>query len=338
MKAGYTISALAHALLLAWGLWSFSPPPLKAPQVDPIVVEVIMETDVTQITAGSKTAKQTPAPTPVVDKVGEVKEQPKEPTLKVAKEEVVTTTAPPPAPPQPDPVPEAKPESKPVPDQKPAEAKPAEPPPPAAVAEPAPDLVAEELRRQEKQKEEQKRLEEQKKREEQKRREAQKKREEEARKREEQKQREEAKNDLTRIEMALNNKRAPSRQEVNGTIVNPNPSLGTTTGRATQLSQNELARLQALLRAQLRECWHPPAGVNEARDLVVTVEFWLNRDGNLSAAPVVKNRSSNPLFPVAADTAVKALRNCQPLRLPAAQYDSWQDLVIDFDPIEMFGG
>jgi colicin import membrane protein len=337
MKTGYTISALIHALLMAWGLWTFQAQPLKAPQVDPIVVEVVTDTEVSQITAGSTTAKQTPAPTPVADKVGEVKEQPKEPLLKVAKEEVVTTTAPPPAPPDPAPEP-PKPDVKKPDVAKPADAKPAEtPPPPAAAADPAPDLVAEEIKRQEKQKEEQKKLDDQKKRDAQKKLDDQKKRDAQ-KKLDDQKKREQVKNDLNDIQAALNDKRAPSRREASNTMVNPNPSLGTTTGRAPQLSQNEQARLLAALQRQLKECWNVPNGVTDARDLVVTVEFWLDRAGNLSAMPVVKNTSSNPMFRVAADSALKAVRLCQPFRLPAAQYDFWQDVEIDFDPKAMFGG
>ncbi len=326
MKAGYTISAIAHALILGWGLVSFSARPLEAPHVDPIVADVITDTELSQITAGSKTAKQTPKPTPVVDKVGEVKEQPKEPTLKVAsKQEVVTTTAPPPAPPQPDPKP----------DPKPAEAKPPEQPSapaPAAAEPPAPDPVAEALKREEaKRKEEAKKLEEARKREEAKKR-------EEARKREEAKKREEVKMDLNRIETALLDKRAPQRQAVAGTLVNPTPSLGTTTGTAAQLSQNEQARLLAMLRQQLTACWNPPVGVLEARDLVVIVSFSLNRDGSLSGEPAVKNRANSPMFQVAAESALKAVRTCQPFRLPAAKYEAWQDVIVNFNPVDMFGG
>ena len=328
MKAGYTISAAAHALILGWGLVSFSARPLEAPHVDSIVADVITDTEFSQIPAGSRTAKQTPKPTPVVDKVGEVKEQPKEPTLKVAtKQEVVTDTAPPPAPPQPDPKP----------DPKPAEAKPPEQPPapaPAAAEPPQPaiDPVAEALKREEaKRKEEARKAEEARKREEAKKR-------EEARKREEAKKREEVKMDLSRIETALLDKRAPQRQAVTGTMVNPTPSLGTTTGTASQLSQNELARLLAMLRQQLAACWNPPVGVREARDLVVVVGFSLNRDGSLAGEPSVKNRGNSPMFQVAAESALKAVRTCQPLRLPAAKYEAWQDVIVNFDPADMFGG
>ena len=146
------------------------------------------------------------------------------------------------------------------------------------------------------------------------------------------------KNDLSRIETALLDKRAPQRQAVTGTMVNPTASLGTTTGTAPQLSQNELSRLAAMVKQQVTACWNPPVGVTEARNLVVVVSFALNRDGTLSGEPVVKNRVSNPMFQVAAESAVRAVRSCQPLRVPAAKYDFWQEVEVNFDPREMFGG
>jgi colicin import membrane protein len=328
MKAGYTISAMAHALILGWGLLTFSAKPLEAPPVDSVVADVITDTEFSQITNGSKTAKQTPKPTPVADKVGEVKEQPKEPTLKVAlKQEVLTDTAPPPAPSQPDPKPDPTPA-----DAKPPAPQPA-PAPPAAAEPPAPDPVAEALKREEakRKEEQQKKLEEAKKREEARKR-------DEARKREEAKKREEANKDLDRIQAALLDKRAPQRQAVAGTIVNPTPSLGTTTGNAPQLSQNELARLAAMIKQQLYSCWIPPVGASDAKDLVVLVGFSLNRDGTLAGNPVVKNRGPNPLFQIAAESAVRAVRSCSPLRLPAAKYESWQEVEVNFDPKELFGG
>ena len=145
------------------------------------------------------------------------------------------------------------------------------------------------------------------------------------------------KSDLDRIETALLDKRAPQRQAVTGTMINPTPSLGSTTGNAPQLLQNEDARLQAMLNAQLASCWTPPVGVREAKGLVVHVSFSLNRDGSVSGQPIVTNRGSNPLFQIAAETAVRAVLSCH-FRLPPSKYDSWQRVDASFDPIEMFGG
>jgi colicin import membrane protein len=142
------------------------------------------------------------------------------------------------------------------------------------------------------------------------------------------------KSDLDRIQTALIDKRAPQRQAVTGTMINPAPSLGSTTGTALQLSQNELA----MLIAQLRSCWAPPVGVVEAKDLVVTVRFSLNRDGSLLGEPIVVNRGRNALFQLAAEAATRAVRVCQPFRLPASKYEAWQEVEVNFDPILMFGG
>ena len=84
-----------------------------------------------------------------------------------------------------------------------------------------------------------------------------------------------------------------------GSLVNPTPSLGTSTANAPQLSQNEID----MLRAQIQACWNPPVGVTEAKDLVVVLQFGLNRDGSVVARPIVTNRGSSPLFQVAVDSA-----------------------------------
>src|SRR5215471_18982204 len=192
MRAGYTISAIGHILVLGWGLISFSAKPFEVQPVEAIMTDVITESELSAITAGSKTAKQVTKPAPVVDKIGEVKDPPKDPIQKVSdKQEIRTATAEPPAPSTPD----VKP-----PEPKPAAAPPpaaADPPPATAEPKPEPDPIAEALKRDEaKKKEEAKKLEDARKREEAKKR-------EEARKREEAKKREEVKSDLDRIETAL---------------------------------------------------------------------------------------------------------------------------------------
>jgi colicin import membrane protein len=325
MRTGYTISAIGHALVLGWGLVSFSPKPFEVSPTDSVMADVISESEFNQLTAGIKTAQQVTKPVPVADKIGDVKEPPKDPVQKVSnKAEVQMTAAQPPAPQPPD----IKPPEQKQPDVKPPEQKPAAPQPAAAEPKPEPDPIAEALRREEaKQKEEAKKLEEARKREEAKKR-------EEVRKREEARKREEVKSDLDRIETALLDKRAPQRQAVTGTMVNPTPSVGSTTGNAPQLSQNEIA----MLRAQLHSCWNPPVGVVEAKDLVVTVRFSLNRDGSLVGEPIVLNHGRNALFQIAAEAATRAVRRCQPFRLPASKYEAWQDVEVNFDPNDMFRG
>ena len=45
----------------------------------------------------------------------------------------------------------------------------------------------------------------------------------------------------------------------------------------------------------------------EAKDLVVVVQFGLNRDGSVAGDPVVTNHGANTLFQVAAESARRAM-------------------------------
>jgi hypothetical protein len=100
-------------------------------------------------------------------------------------------------------------------------------------------------------------------------------------------------------------------------------------GKATQADP---ARLVSLLMTQIARCWNPPVGVLDS-NLVVTVRFALNKDGTLSGEPAVINSGDGgPLFKAAAASASRAVLACQPLQLPAAQYDIWKDVEIRFDP------
>ena len=338
MKAGYTISATAHALILGWGLVSFSAKPLEAPPTDAVETEVISEVEFSRLTSGLRTAKQVTKPVPVVDKVGEVREPPKDPLLKVTeKQEVMTTTAPPPPAPDVKP-PDPKPDPKPA-DPKPPQPKMPEPPPPPAAAEPPPpDPAAEALKIEEaRQKaEQQRKLEEarQKKIEEAKQKkieEAKKREEARQRKLEEEKARKEVNSDLDKI-TALLDKRAPQRQAVTGTMVNATPSLGTTTGNASQLEQNILG----MLVSQIKRCWDVPAGMADAKYLKPVIGFALSRDGSLASAPKLLNPQSTAVFQVAAESAIRAVYRCAPYRLPAANYEIWSENEITFDPKDMY--
>lgn len=341
MKVSLTVSVAAHALLLAWGLVSFTAKPFAAVPVDSLPVDIISDSEFSQLTSGIKTAPKVTTPKPLVEKVAAatpVKDL--APKVSAKPEIAAAADKPPPEPPKP---PEKKPEP-PKPPEKKVEAP--KPPPenkPEArkVPEPKVDEIAEALEREQARKEQEaKRLEEKKRVEEARQREEQKKRVEEAKRREEQKKRqEEAKRrqELARqieAKLALLDKQEARRHEATGASLNATASLGSPLGNAATLSQNELDAL----RAQLQACWNPPIGLAEAKELVVAVRIQFNRDGSLSADPTVMNRSANPLFQVAAETARRAVLRCQPYRLPVAKYDVWKDVEVNFDPREMFRG
>ena len=93
------------------------------------------------------------------------------------------------------------------------------------------------------------------------------------------------------------------------------------------------------MRARIQQCWNPPAGLADARDLIVVVRIRFNTDGSLSADPTLSNSGSHPTFQVAAESALRAVRRCAPYSfMPIAKYDVWKDVEVTFDPRDMFRG
>jgi outer membrane biosynthesis protein TonB len=133
---------------------------------------------------------------------------------------------------------------------------------------------------------------------------------------------------------ALLDKRDPQRNAAAGEVLNSTASLGLARANAASLSQTEIDAL----RAQIQACWNPPAGAAEAKELIVRVRIILNQDGSLSGEPTLVTRGGNSFFQIAAESAMRAIRRCQPYRLPIAKYEAWKDVEVTFDPRDMFRG
>lgn len=112
------------------------------------------------------------------------------------------------------------------------------------------------------------------------------------------------------------------------------PARGVAAGRDVRMSLSEIDAL----RARISQCWNPPTGGLGADALKVKLRLRLGRDGMLASRPEVVNRGASPFFVAAADSAVRAVMLCQPYQLPAAKYALWRDMILNFDPREMFGG
>ena len=133
---------------------------------------------------------------------------------------------------------------------------------------------------------------------------------------------------------ALLDKREATREAAAGAEPNQAPSLGTSKGSEARLSQSEIDAL----RARLRECWNPPVGAANAQ-LSVIFRVLFKRDGSLSAEPTLVQGPASEQGPVLAETARRALLQCQPYKmLKPEHYDMWKDMEITFDPRDMFRG
>ena len=116
MWTAYTISAVGHAAVLLWSVWSLSATSLPVSSTEGLPVDLVTASDFSKITAGSKDAPKAETPKPLVEKVAEANPV-EDPTAKVVeKKEVKAAREPPPAP-------ETKPAES-EPEKKQAEAKP----------------------------------------------------------------------------------------------------------------------------------------------------------------------------------------------------------------------
>src|ERR1051325_6619228 len=73
MKAGWTITAVGHSALLAWGLISIAAKPLNATPPESLPVHIISATDFSPITNRINNAPKTETPKPLVEKIAEAK-------------------------------------------------------------------------------------------------------------------------------------------------------------------------------------------------------------------------------------------------------------------------
>ena len=96
------------------------------------------------------------------------------------------------------------------------------------------------------------------------------------------------------------------------------------------------------LRAQIFGCWTVPLGLPYDDDLLVRVKLELKQDGSISKSEILDhermNRPGQKFYKVLAESALRAVRMCQPLRVPQTGYDKWKIIQLNFNPMEMLKG
>jgi len=292
-------SVALHALVIGWGLVSFSTKAFESMPEDSVPVDIVSADQFAKAMAGMKTGKKE-NPKPMVEKVAEPKPPVDDAVGKIddKKPPVVTEAAPPPTPkPEPKPV-EKKPDPpKPVVENKPKEEqKQAEKKPDNAKVDP----IAEALKKEEAKK-------------------PPKPQQVKATPPPPDKHKAERVFDQSKI-AALLDKRDPSRESITGAALNSQAALGTARGKAADNS----ATWGAMFRQQVERCWKKPYGGVEAQKVEAVFTIKLKRDGTLEANPVPISSASTGYFRVYQDSALRAIIECQPYNLPAAYFDEWK--------------
>ncbi len=91
------------------------------------------------------------------------------------------------------------------------------------------------------------------------------------------------------------------------------------------------------IRNQFIPCWSPPMGAKDAASLVVIVKAQFKETGELIDVQLrddmMARYNSDPFFRAAADSAIRAVHRCAPLKtLDASKYGAWHQMELTFDP------
>ncbi len=339
MFRGVLTSFVGHALLLGWAFISIHRTPPIMPETVMIEATIITPSELTRLKQGDPDskhleAKAKEADTPEVSKKEADKPKP-------------VTAPPPPPPPAPEPEPEPK-QAEPAKPQEDAIAdKLAALPPPPPTPEPGPTpeekkLLEEKLEAERKAEEKRKKAEAKKKAEQKKKKELAKKKEAERKKKlaEAKRKAAEAKKkkqfDADKIAALID--KSPEKRGAPRSATEPSkptdytgPTAGERRGNDTVLSAREQDMLRAMLKSQLTPCSKMPGGGGGIDTPVVQVQFRLHQDGSLDGEPRLVGGGSSPLYRLAADASIRAIKQCAPYDLPPDKYGAWSSVTWEFD-------
>ena len=124
-----------------------------------------------------------------------------------------------------------------------------------------------------------------------------------------------------------------------------------TTNKMSKVTQDQQKNLENTglslseedaLKAQIFGCWSIPLGLPYNENLLVRIKLELNPDGTVSQSEILDharmNKPGQGFYKVLAESALRAVKLCQPLRVPTTGYERWKELQLNFDAREMLEG
>ncbi len=120
------------------------------------------------------------------------------------------------------------------------------------------------------------------------------------------------------------------------------------TNKITQSNQKKVSSStltlseEDALKAQIFGCWSIPLGLPYNENLLVRIKLSLKPDGTVINSEILDharmNKPGQGFYKVLAESALRAIRLCQPLSVPSTGYERWKDLQLNFDAREMLKG
>lgn len=97
--------------------------------------------------------------------------------------------------------------------------------------------------------------------------------------------------------------------------------------------------LVASVSRQVTPCWNIPIAAQGVASLRAELAIELGPDGAVqTVAPTDAARMANdPVFRAFAESAVRAVRSCSPLKLPPESYQVWRNIIFNFEPSLLAG-
>ena len=137
---------------------------------------------------------------------------------------------------------------------------------------------------------------------------------------------------------ALLSREAPAQKASTARTASQQASLGSPTANAARMSPSLMGQLDGLMQERYKQCW-TYVGLSAARYIPqIKVEYAVN--GALTIEPVLLNPPSDPNLRSLAESALRAVRRCDPLPIPAQfapYHNEWKSRILRFDPEEMAG-
>lgn len=351
MRGSVTSSAIIHAVVLGWGLLSFSAPAPMVADVESMPIDIVPVESITQLQQGDKKAPKAekPAPKPTEKPQTQLDAQNTGDSEVDTKTKPVPETKPKPvesaeapkfsdAPvPKPEPQSEPKPEVKPEPKPEPVPATEVRPEP-APKQEVKPDPVAEainEVKPEPTPQEETFKLPENVAKPESK-------PTPPAQTAKTPERKEPEKPKQTQTAAAVPSKEKGIADQVAELLNQQKPSAGgakRSSDRASlgaekatggsKLSQSEMDALRGLIENN----WIKPVGAEEFPDMKVVVKFKLTQSGEIDGTPEISGSGGDPgLLNAIKSSAVRAVMRSVPFNLPQDRYDAWGSVELTFYP------
>ena len=96
------------------------------------------------------------------------------------------------------------------------------------------------------------------------------------------------------------------------------------------------------IKAQIFKCWNIPIGLPYNENLTVKIRIKLNPDGSLVSSEILDqarmNTTGQTYYKILAESALRAVKLCNPLKVPSTDYERWKEMQLNFDAKEMLKG